>query len=249
MGKVFTLTRTRVYAPINCAVCGDSFTPKSSSAKICGKSICKKRYVNGKILKFFPDKVKHNVRKIRGYIANTKYKITDERVERDITSPTGKSYIGVSKRPLVRIKDGFGYMGVLLQTDNRMFVQCHVCGKWMRSIGSAHAELHNMSLDKYRKKFGLYEDKALISDSLSYSLEERGRKRFYMNQDAIIEKLREGAEKAREIQRKKKIKLVGLAEHDNKYATCERQLGFRLLEYIKQYHILPSRSHKGKGKG
>ena len=185
-------------------------------------------------------------------VRNKKLKITDEKMLETVDSPTGKVYIGVNKRPLQKVKKGYGYRGVLLQTDNRVFVQCHVCGLWMRRIAAKHLKAHKLTKDRYCEKFGLLKTTALVSDELSLSLEERGRKNImaYNNLDAVK------ASKARQEQRKlaaEKVKknrnrLVFKDEFANRYGLCEKQLGFRLIEYIRKYKSLPSsRNVKGEG--
>ena len=72
----------------------------------------------------------------------------------------------------------------------------------------------------------------------------------YNNLDAVQ------ASKARQEQRKlaaEKVKknrnrLVFKDEFANRYGLCEKQLGFRLIEYIRKYKSLPSsRNVKGEG--
>src|SRR5271166_3128953 len=57
--------------------------------------------------------------------------------------------------PFMQVKDGFGYMGVVLRDKIEDTVQCHICGIW-KSMLVQHVRLtHKMTLDVYRQKFGL----------------------------------------------------------------------------------------------
>lgn len=176
-------------------------------------------------------------------IASTEYKITDERFLLDYPdSPTGRAYIGVSKKPLQKA-DGYGFQGVLLQTDNRQFVQCHVCGKWAKRL-TDHIRAHNMTKADYTKKFGLYTKNALVADATSYKLAVAGFK-------AIRVMTPETRSKSRALlkaqQKHGTRKQIGKTEHDNKFGLCEKQLGYRLIEYLKIYQDLPSTQQKGEG--
>lgn len=198
--------------------------------------------MNKEVLKHFD---RPEAKKIFKLLRKTKYRITDERVM-SYDSPTGKAYIGISKRPLQKVTNGYGFKGVLIQTDNREFIQCHVCGKWRRIITTIHLKSHNLTQEEYKKKFGLLKTTALVSDSMSYSLEERGRKnieRFNLTEQAESSRFKP----RNKLQQMARKEIVNNDEHNNRYALCEKQLGFRLIEYIKQYRILPSRGQKKDG--
>lgn len=182
-------------------------------------------------------------------VASKEWRITDERVIDYPDSPTGKAFVGVAKAPL-QLAEGFGYKGVLLQTDNREFVQCHECGKWMASLGGNHVFSHNMTMEEYRDKHGLLQKYALVSDVLSNKMAESAHERHAagtFNSSGVFDselakKVSVNAQKARQ-----KRRLVHNVQHSNKHGFCEQQLGFRLVEYIKKYRNLPSRSQKGEG--
>lgn len=185
-------------------------------------------------------------KKILTLLEDSTYKIDDERTLPNGDSPTGKIYIGVAKHPLQEAKEGHGYLGVLSQTDNRQFIQCHVCGKWFRTITKNHLDGHNTTKQKYCERFGLYSSKALVSDAVSYKLEKAGRTLF------LKQNIQENLHHMRKIREKQKRdnnggKSAKSIERQNMTGTCEKQLEYRLLEYIKKYKMLPSRSTKNEG--
>ena len=160
MGKNYTLKHKRKYDNRNCLTCGTVFMPKSSGHKNC-TSICSEKYALKKknselnlFKKKYFDMRAVSAKSILKLVKNTKLKITDERTQA-YDSPTGRVYIGIAKKPLAEVKDGFGFKGVLLQTDNRMFIQCHVCGKWLRKIPKQHLEKHNLTKEEYNKLLAL----------------------------------------------------------------------------------------------
>jgi len=65
----------------------------------------------------------------------------------------------------------FGEHGCLASDGEK--IQCHVCGKWFRSLAPMHLERkHQMSADEYRKEFGLNKGTGLISELLRQTLRE-----------------------------------------------------------------------------
>lgn len=238
----------KVFYPIKCVICDKTFRPLSRSIKTCSDKCATKlekkrtQLHNSKILSHFENV--QNAPKLLKLVRSKKYKITDERTESNIDSPTGRVYIGVSKRPLQEVDKGYGYKGVLLQTDNRMFIQCHVCGKWFKKIIDKHLSKHQLDSKSYKKKFGLFKTTALVADATSYKLEANGRKA-----EKNIEHLRKFQAKATIAAAKARTGHgnKNTVEHENRYAICKAQLGFRIIEYMKKYHNLPSRSGKNDG--
>lgn len=196
----------------------------------------------------------HSYKKLNGWLEAKKWAIKDDRVLNDASSPTGKVYIGLAKNPLTKVKNGFGFYGVLSQTNNREFVQCHICGKWVRKINNAHLKGHKISYKDYKKKFGLQTTTALIPDSVSYHMEETTRKWMF-------EKFKDPEFKRKYIERMQKIGLkankqnignnfsarkIESAEHNNNYNLCNEQLKYRIIQYLKKYRFLPTGSTKGE---
>lgn len=184
---------------------------------------------------------RYPVRKFIKRVNDKALLISDERTLA-YDSPTGKAYIGIAKKPLQEVKNGFGYYGVLIQTDNRTLIQCHECGKWFGQITQPHLEKHKLNRESYNKKFGLLSGTKLVSDSISYIRELIAQKnnanRTYNPLEAYNKKERKKIEYK---------KFIGTAEHDNRNAMCEKQLGYRIIEYIRKYKSLPSSWQKGEG--
>jgi len=65
----------------------------------------------------------------------------------------------------------FGEIGVLADDGER--VQCHVCGKWYRCLGSHIVKTHGMSCDDYKVQFGLCKRVGLASESLRAVIREQ----------------------------------------------------------------------------
>lgn len=230
--------------PIACSICKKRFEPRGNKQVTCSLE-CKKRIdykkAKEKVKKYFIKEISPN--KARAHTRNKALAIYDERT---ITydSPTGKAYVGLAKRPLMKVDEGYGFKGVLLQTDNRELVQCHICGKWAKVISSNHLKKHKTNRLEYNAKFGLQDSTKLVCDASSYRYEASARKNPLPNQ---MKKLAMTDQKSA-MQARKRVKQVGKPEHDNKYGLCPLQLGIRLAQYITEYKMLPSEGIKGEGR-
>jgi ROS/MUCR transcriptional regulator protein len=153
-------------------------------------------------------------------------------------SPTGKAYIGINKRPLMKVKDGYGFQGVLTQDDERRFVQCHICGKWAKVITHKHVfNRHGLTMDEYKEKFGLFRSKGLVSDETSANLTANVLKaKDYIT----MHKRFKGICGRKKSEGSKKL------AYRNRFGTCPAQLRARLYEFINTNKELPGRSNKGK---
>lgn len=69
--------------------------------------------------------------------------------------------------PCERIKDGHGFIGVLLRDTEKDLIQCHICGGWYQHLAHHVRWQHNISSRNYRIKFGLPLTYALCSRRLS----------------------------------------------------------------------------------
>jgi hypothetical protein len=81
-------------------------------------------------------------------------------------SPTGRAYAGINKEPFMKVENGHGYFGVLLQDETRERVQCHSCGEWHKRLTNWHVKrCANMTITEYKKKYHLNIEKPFLSYS------------------------------------------------------------------------------------
>ncbi len=74
------------------------------------------------------------------------------------------------KGPLTAVEAGFGYKGTLLYDRANGRVQCHVCGRWYRSVGVHAAMIHKMLAREYKLAYGLRHRTALCGEATRVSL-------------------------------------------------------------------------------
>lgn len=178
-------------------------------------------------------------------INSTKLKVSDAKRTIHYPSETGRAYIGYNKKPLVKVKKGFGFKGVLLQNENRTLVQCHVCGKWYQGLNGGHLLTHNTNQRNYRKQFGLERMTGLVADATSYQMEASKQERFHKMTDEEREKIKQ---RFLEIRKSRVyVKQKHREEYKNKQNTCDAQIQYRLKAYVHQYRELPKRTMKGEG--
>ncbi len=237
------------YRTIRCDICSKVFEPTGAKQKTCSVECLNTKNARKQKVKIrtFLDKFDlhhESYKKILRLVKNRKYLVKDERTIPYVDSPTGKAFIGISKKPLQPAKEGgFGYQGVLIQTDNRQFIQCHLCGKWLRKLSGGHLDKkHKITKIDYQNKFGLYAGNNLVSDASSYKYETSARKRNDLDQNKNISLLKKHQKLVTHNSHKS---VARKTEHENRYSICEAQLNFRLLTWIKQFKDLPSRSTKG----
>jgi hypothetical protein len=153
-------------------------------------------------------------------------------------SPTGKAYVGINKSPFMPAADnGHGYQGVLIQDENRTFVQCHGCGKWMQKIVNKHTlSCSCLTIDQYKEKYGINRETGLVSDETSLHLTQNALKNK-IDYEKVI-----GARTQEKKERKKKHSM----EYFNRFGTCPEQLKTRLYEFIRCNRELPSQGNKGR---
>lgn len=65
-------------------------------------------------------------------------------------------------RPVEKGK-GVGYYGTLAFSEDKNYVQCHICGNLFSNLGG-HVRLHRITAKAYKKKFGLSLTTALIGE-------------------------------------------------------------------------------------
>lgn len=68
------------------------------------------------------------------------------------------------KEPLKKYEKGFGYIGVVSYSKEKDKVQCHICGRMFRNVGSHSALNHKISAEKYKEMIGLGQNTALVGE-------------------------------------------------------------------------------------
>jgi hypothetical protein len=128
------------------------------------------------------------------------------------------------KEPLTKVENGFGYYGVICETDNGEWVQCHECGKLVKSLAH-HASAHNMTSLEYRDKFKIGRTSSVTATKSRELKQEAYKKRdpkLIMKATKAMEKYREdvASGKRKYVNGRKGIPL----DVRNKKGTCPDQL-------------------------
>lgn len=153
------------------------------------------------------------------------------------------------KEPLTRIDKGFGYYGVIAESENQEYLQCHECGEFVKSL-SHHASKHKMTATEYKDKYKIGRTISLLSTKTRGLRQEI----FRDNADKILPKAIEGMEKYRDdVEKGKRPYVMGRKglplEKRNRMGTCPDQLLDRLakLAVVRGEH--PSYRYMAKNHG
>ena len=148
-------------------------------------------------------------------------------------SPSGYVHIGKYIPPFEKVKDGYGFMGVVLEDKKSGKIQCNICGKWFEQL-QTHLVSHNMSSEEYKLKYGLLMSTALkskrlrlIHSQVMIDLRKKNKANRY--------KFRKNNEQAGN--RKNKPKAI---ETVNKYGVCDLQIRDRILQLKEKLGKTPS---------
>lgn len=163
------------------------------------------------------------------------------------SAPTGKAYIGVAKEPLMPNKNGHGFEGVLLQSEDRTQVQCSECGGWFGRISMLHLRKCStlQSAEEYKQKYGLFLTKALMSDKVRLGFVDRmieNKANGWVKQKYSAKPV-DAEARARSVETRKKNNQS--REHQNLHGSCPEQLKARLKEFILVNKELPSTYNSG----
>ena len=138
-------------------------------------------------------------------------------------SPSGFVHIGKYIPPFEKVKNGFGFMGVILEDFESGKIQCEICGEWFENIPT-HIRHHKINAKEYRIRFGLLSSTALKS------------KKMRLNQSAVMQRLRIKNKSNRlrfkrnnlfSGNRKNHVKSL---EHQNKFGICDLQIMQKVIE-------------------
>jgi hypothetical protein len=100
-------------------------------------------------------------------IARKEYSVKGEAKRREKEYPhidTNEVFYYGYKDPLKRYAKGFGYVGVLAYNKEKDKVQCHICGRLFKNVGSHAALYHKIGKEKYKEMTGLSQNTALVGE-------------------------------------------------------------------------------------
>lgn len=113
--------------------------------------------------------------------------------------------------PLTEVspKIGYGYMGVILRDKIEDKLQCHICGRWFKSLTS-HLRTHKIKSREYKIRFSLPLTYPLVSRSIS--------EKFSNNVDYCFK----GVDRKKAIRKAIKNSLIRRFENKRKYSKIMR---------------------------
>lgn len=147
-----------------------------------------------------------------------------------------------AKPPFMPSTTGFGYQGVVLWDSEADLIQCHLCGRWLKTLASHVHFNHRVPMDTYKEQAGIGRSTTILAFSVREKLSERMKARH----DRDPEKWNLNLKKLWAGKRKTWHKNIGRVSEQNRWGTCEAQLKERLKNVAQerggktpQLHSLP----------
>lgn len=135
--------------------------------------------------------------------------------------------------PFFKVKKGYGYQGVVMYDPIEKRLQCHICGKFFKTIGQ-HIKKHNVSAIRYREIYGLNRTTSL-SSPLTHSMRSKQAYKLIKKRSiAFIKAMQKKAIKAR-----KGKTFPFRVQNNNKNSTCKLQIKSRFDKIHKKMKRLP----------
>lgn len=141
------------------------------------------------------------------------------------------------QEPLEKLKNGNGYLGVVLRDHKRDLIQCHECGLWFKALLAHVVRHHRQESRAYRIKYQLPLSFPLVSRGLSKIKSDNA---FLQNN---IEKCKTRARRASGLSVKTQVSKHyprNNRSFENKLGLCPEQIYRRFLIVKEQVGAEPS---------
>ena len=146
------------------------------------------------------------------------------------------------KEPLTSVRGGYGYYGALLLTEDKNYVQCHICGGLYTHVGVHLRHAHQMKASDYKKRFGLGGKTALIGEGVRKKMKEICYKRYHALSEEQKQEMRKKAI-PKTIEKNKTRRGVPISlEARNRVGTCPDQTLQKIRDCVKAIGETPSRT-------
>lgn len=143
--------------------------------------------------------------------------------------------------PFMKFKDGYGYYGVLLESEKTGELQCHLCGSLANNIAKHIYHKHkNISVKQYKEKVGLNLRTPLMSETTRKKIKNNFLNLTEQKRKEIVKRLKN---LNKNNHRDGKIKPRGKyssQEFQNKFGTCQEQAKTKFWEEYKKWGRIPT---------
>lgn len=153
------------------------------------------------------------------------------------------------KEPLSKFAGGFGYKGVLSYNKEKDKVQCHLCGRLFRNVGSHSAFFHKLSASEYKIKTGLEQQTALVGEGTRNLLIAAHKEIPSFSQRGKSKKQIKAHMKKMSDKGSRKSKKQWTLERRNKHGNCPEQLVERIKKLQEKLGRRPTAKEYAKEYG
>lgn len=151
-----------------------------------------------------------------------------------------------AQEPFMQVPKGYGYYGVLMETEDRNYVQCHECGELFVSLPSHIRHTHKLTAREYKEKYELNYGTALQSSFTSEKQSIGGEFMYKLNKGIKLsnKEIKKYALKKRNelrrLSKRDKSRFRHTVEMMNKFGTCPDQIQERFTKLVDKYGGAPS---------
>lgn len=161
--------------------------------------------------------------------------------EYNIKEPGFKAvYKGIP--PFMKYESGFGYIGVLLESEETGELQCHICGETNNSLAKHIYHKHkDINTSKYKEMVGLNMGTPLMSESTRKKIKNNFLNLTDEKRQEVINRMR-NFNKSNHSKKlvKPRTDKGGSAEMQNKFGTCPEQARTLFWEEYTKFGRIPT---------
>ena len=154
-------------------------------------------------------------------------------------------FIWLAKKPLMENKCWYWYQWVLLQSADRMTIQCSVCWQWVHRLTNWHLKMHWLTAKEYKEKYWLFLRTWLISDYDAAHLAKTWLKNLKIGRATQKASWARNKLYTKEISERRQEWMSHARkcmEALNKAWTCEAQIWEQLKEFILNHRMMPNQN-------
>lgn len=128
--------------------------------------------------------------------------------------------------PFTKVKDGHGFLGVVLRDKKKDKLQCHMCGKWFNHLPAHITQAHKIKTRTYKKKYGLPLQFGLVSRGIARKCSDAAKKPYWERDKKSVQKhMKNMRDKVKRTKRRPKATIAA----KNSKGLCDQQLLKRFL--------------------
>lgn len=142
--------------------------------------------------------------------------------------------------PFMNYPNGFGYMGVILQSSTTGKIQCHLCGQMFKSVARHISHKHDIAIDDYKELVGLNKHTPLVCENTSKTIRQNFINLSEIDKNKRIKILQNNNAKIHKERLYRPRKTQTRIQFLNKNGTCDLQAKYYFWEEYNKLGRIPT---------